>query len=310
MKKFLDYVKKNRLFISVIVIAIAVLITAFVSGGAIKNNNQKAELGLTEPSSSSASQTSYPTSIEETSDQSDVAETNEETTNVNSKTENTTSERQSVTSAEHYAAEEQVKSNNQSTNVNVDTSNTYIPNKQSASSSGFQNSVTQPVTQDKYLTDPVPAGKPKPVEPQEQEIKDESLSCTFSISCATILDNMDSLKKGKEKLVPKDGIILKPTKVTFNEGETVFDVLQQVCKDNKIHMEFSWTPIYNSAYIEGINNLYEFDCTSGSGWMYKVNNWFPNYGCSRYQLKNGDIVEWLYTCDYGYDIGGGYITEE
>ncbi len=68
--------------------------------------------------------------------------------------------------------------------------------------------------------------------------------------------------------------------------------------------------MYNSAYIEGINNLYEFDCGSLSGWMYKVNEWFPNYGCSRYELKNGDDVVWCYTCDLGYDVGGGYATGE
>ena len=73
-------------------------------------------------------------------------------------------------------------------------------------------------------------------------------------------------------------------------------------------MEFSWTPMYNSAYIEGIYNLYEFDVGDGSGWMYKVNDWFPNYGCSRYQLQNGDVIEWVYTCDLGDDVGGGYAT--
>ena len=38
---------------------------------------------------------------------------------------------------------------------------------------------------------------------------------------------------------------------------------------------------------------------------YSVNGWFPNYGCSRYQLKNGDVVEWCYTCDLGEDLGSG-----
>lgn len=42
--------------------------------------------------------------------------------------------------------------------------------------------------------------------------------------------------------------------------------------------------------------------------MYKVNDWFPNYGCSRYQLQNGDVVEWEYTCELGKDIGGSYAT--
>ena len=85
-------------------------------------------------------------------------------------------------------------------------------------------------------------------------------------------------------------------------------MLQRVCRDNGIHMEFSNTPMYNSAYIEGIGNLYEFDCGEQSGWMYAVNGWFPNYGCSRYALKDGDTVKWVYTCDYGKDVGGAYYA--
>ena len=103
-------------------------------------------------------------------------------------------------------------------------------------------------------------------------------------------------------------MILETTTVTFSEGESVFDVLKRVTRQQRIHMEFEMTPIYNSAYIEGIHNLYEFDCGNLSGWMYKVNGWFPNYGCSRYQLKQGDVVEWVYTCDLGKDVGGGYST--
>lgn len=130
---------------------------------------------------------------------------------------------------------------------------------------------------------------------------------SFFISCATILDNMDQLTSGKEGLVPSDGVILPATRVTFSPGESVFDVLQRVCRENRIHMESSFTPMYNSHYIEGINNLYEFDVGSESGWMYSVNGWFPNYGCSRYPLEDGDTVCWVYTCDLGYDVGGGYM---
>ena len=159
---------------------------------------------------------------------------------------------------------------------------------------------------DKYQTDPVPEGKPIPVEPEDVEIGDAEYTCTLSISCATILDNMDLCNKEKRELVPEDGWILKPMTVTFYEGESVFNVLQRTCKQQGIHMEFENTPIYNSAYIEGINNLYEFDVGNTSGWMYKVNDWFPNYGCSRYQLKDGDVIEWVYTCDLGKDVGGDY----
>ncbi|MDR2615961.1 MAG: DUF4430 domain-containing protein [Oscillospiraceae bacterium] len=157
---------------------------------------------------------------------------------------------------------------------------------------------------DRYLTDPVPEGKPIPVEPQDAEISDVSFTCTLSVRCDTILDNMSWLDKEKHELVPSDGVIFPPTEVTFYEGESVFNVLTREMKRAGIHMEFMNTPIYNSAYIEGINNLYEFDVGELSGWMYKVNGWFPNYGCSRYQLKDGDVVEWVYTCTLGIDVGG------
>ncbi|MBR5266339.1 MAG: DUF4430 domain-containing protein [Clostridia bacterium] len=159
-------------------------------------------------------------------------------------------------------------------------------------------------TMDKYLTDPVPEGKPKPVEPQDVTIGTNKYTCTISISCSTILDNMDFCDENKKSLVPDDGWLLKPVSVTFYEGESVFNILMRTCKQQGIHMEYMNTPIYNSAYIEGIGNLYEFDVGELSGWMYSVNGWFPNYGCSRYQLKDGDNIEWKYTCDLGNDVGG------
>ena len=161
---------------------------------------------------------------------------------------------------------------------------------------------------DKYLTDPVPEGMPLPVEPQDAEVTDTEYHCTISIDCLTILDNMDKCDKDKRELVPEDGWILEPTEVVFFDGESVFQVLKRTCKQKGIHMEFENTPIYNSAYIEGIHNLYEFDVGELSGWMYSVNGWYPNYGCSRYALKDGDVVEWRYTCDLGYDVGGGYAV--
>lgn len=158
---------------------------------------------------------------------------------------------------------------------------------------------------DKYLTDPVPEGKPKPVEWQDVTVdKSKKLSVTLSVSAASILDHMDQFNEDKLEVLPENGIIYPAQTVTFYEGESVFDVLLREMKNNGIHMEFVMTPIYNSNYVEGINNLYEFDCGELSGWMYKVNDWFPNYGSSRYELQDGDVVEWVYTCDLGRDIGG------
>ena len=137
----------------------------------------------------------------------------------------------------------------------------------------------------------------------QEDTASASNTCTISISCATILDNMDNLKSSKAEFVPSDGWILAPTEVEFTEGESVHDVLQRVCKEAGIQMESSFTPAYNSAYVEGINNLYEFDCGELSGWMFSVNGWYPNYGCSKYTVNAGDEICWVYTCNLGKDVG-------
>lgn len=134
--------------------------------------------------------------------------------------------------------------------------------------------------------------------------KSSGTSCSISISCKTALDNLDKCDEAKQKTIPLDGWIVKPYTVTFKENESVYDLLVRVCKENKIQYEFNKAPGSNSVYIEGINNLYEFDITSLSGWMYKVNDWFPNYSLSNYIIKDGDIICIEYTCDLGNDIGG------
>lgn len=159
-------------------------------------------------------------------------------------------------------------------------------------------------------TEAVPEALPAPVEPENAVISSDTLTCSLTVSCNTIKNNLSLLDSEKRELVPENGIIYSNQAVTFYEGESVFNVLLREMKRSKIHIEFANTPIYNSAYIEGIGNLYEFDCGELSGWMYKVNGIFPNYGCSRYQLKNGDSIEWVYTCDLGADVGGNYSAQK
>ena len=146
-----------------------------------------------------------------------------------------------------------------------------------------------------------PDNSSKPNDPPKPETK---MSCTIEIRCDTILNNMQDLKPGLDVYVPDSGTILPTTTITFTEGETVFDVLKRICDARGIQIEYSYTPMYGSYYVEGINNLYEFDCGQQSGWMYKVNGWFPNYGCSKYILDAGDEIVWCYTCKgLGTDVG-------
>lgn len=140
--------------------------------------------------------------------------------------------------------------------------------------------------------------------PADGGAKEEAkLSCTLEIRCDTIVDTSKVTNQAIIPYIPADGTILSRTEVEFSEGESVFDVLQRTCREKDIHMEFEGSAVYGSNYIQGINYIYEFDAGDLSGWEYKVNGAFPNYGCSSYKLADGDAVVWCYTCDLGLDIG-------
>ena len=117
---------------------------------------------------------------------------------------------------------------------------------------------------------------------------------------------MSQLKSGHERFVPNDGYIIHAESHTVNRGSTAYDVLKLACNAHGIRLTAKSTSY--GVYVVGINNLDEKDCGSASGWMYKVNGWFPNYGCSRYQVQQGDVICWVYTCDRGEDVGGGYAA--
>ena len=133
----------------------------------------------------------------------------------------------------------------------------------------------------------------------------EDVTVTLEIRCDTLANDMSKLENDAIKdYIPSDGVILEKTTYKGTTDNTVFDALNTLCRNNDIQLEFSYTPIYASYYIEGINYLYEFDGGPQSGWMYKVNGWFPNYGCSSYYLKDGDEIVWCYTCEgLGTDVG-------
>ena len=140
------------------------------------------------------------------------------------------------------------------------------------------------------------------VEIQEESVEKIALSSSLAVRCDTLLDNMDSIAPEKIQSVPENGLILPETEVEFLDGESAFDVLKRELKRRNIHFEFTNNAMYDSAYIEGIGNLYEHDAGNLSGWMYRVNGKLPSVGCSQYKLENGDKIEFLYTCNMGRDL--------
>lgn len=284
--------QKNKWKIIAPVLIVLVLAAAFVFGD--KNIPEQKDPTEQSTISAPAEAPAQPTQDAETTGESDDTVTPED----------------AETTAEYTPAPSNEQAADESEKADIDRSEFMTPEEMGAGATGEYTEINGMLIdtgtgKDKYLTDPVPEGKPAPVEPEDVEIGDEEWTCTLSVSCATILDNMNLCDPEKRELVPEDGWILKPMTVTFAENESVFNVLQRTLKEQGIHMEFEYTPAYHTAYIEGINNLYEFDVGELSGWMYSVNGWFPIYGCSRYRLQDGDVVEWKYTCDLGNDIGGG-----
>ena len=97
--------------------------------------------------------------------------------------------------------------------------------------------------------------------------------CSVSIDCKTVLDNKDILDLELRDKVPKDGVILKETKVDLHKGDTAYDILYKVTK--------------------------EFSCGPESGWLYQVNGKQPNKSSSEYKIKRNDVIAWRFTCKKG-----------
>lgn len=182
---------------------------------------------------------------------------------------------------------------------------------------------TDPVTEPaaKPATEPVTVPAAEPVtEPAAEPVTEPAAEpvtepvteparhlCTIEIRCDTVVDTSKLENPAVAPYVPADGVILAVTELEYTPGDSVFDVLLRATMERNIHMEFRDDNMYSGKYIEGINYLYEMDGGPLSGWMYKVNGQFPNYGCAAYQVKDGDAIVWMYTCDLGVDVGDNSV---
>lgn len=159
---------------------------------------------------------------------------------------------------------------------------------------------------DKSADNSTEEAKTDKTEQEPEEDESGTITCTIYISCASVLNNMDKLSDATKKVIPEDGLMLDTYEVKVKPGSTVFDVLNKAARKNKLHLEYNYTPAYKTYYIEGIGNLYEFDAGNLSGWMYSVNDKFPGVGCSGYKVKDGDVIKFLYTCNFGKDVGSSF----
>lgn len=94
----------------------------------------------------------------------------------------------------------------------------------------------------------------------------------------------------------KSGTLQNPKKL--NLSPTVPSLLVPYLNDT---MTFFDPEDYKNNWVGYIG---EFAFTNGSGWMYSINNNFPNVGFADAFLSDGDVVRVQYTLAYGADIGG------
>lgn len=141
------------------------------------------------------------------------------------------------------------------------------------------------------------------------DITESSETVFLSIQCKSILENMDNLDPALKTggYVPDNGVILPKTQYVLRSGDTVFTVLYRAVRHHKIQFAFQGAGqnSFGTAYIQGLHNIFEYDCGPLSGWMFRVNGEFPTEGISDHQLQNGDYAEIIYSCDLGRDIETG-----
>ena len=143
----------------------------------------------------------------------------------------------------------------------------------------------------------------------------------------------DTMTMTLERFVVGGDFIMEPTIVTFTPGETYADVLQRVLHQNGISyvskdtsMGFYLSGIHGvdvgtdkipSCVIDILNknnqkivenympgSLYERSYTSGSGWMYYVNNQYVTMGMGSIEPKQNDVARFMFTLCMGADLAG------
>ena len=115
-------------------------------------------------------------------------------------------------------------------------------------------------------------------------------TATLTVSCENLLrdDRAD------------DGLLVPPTEVTVLEGDTAFTLLERVCAERGLALDVQRG--LSGVYVQGIGGVREFDCGALSGWLFRINGEIRSTDSGSVVLQDGDVLEFLYTCELGADI--------
>ncbi len=136
-----------------------------------------------------------------------------------------------------------------------------------------------------------------------------SLVVEISAECTLVLDKMDSIDSAVNppELIPADGVVISRCEVSLPEGASAFDALVEAARQQRVRVDYTGAGSMG-IYVSGIGGIYEFGFGGLSGWMYRVNGEFPDVSSAEITLSSGDVVEFVYTCDLGHDVGENYTA--
>lgn len=105
-------------------------------------------------------------------------------------------------------------------------------------------------------------------------------------------------------IIGKDSEEILAVFAEYQDNLNAADLSEKICRIKEIPIVFSG--IGSMRYVQGINDLFEFDEGAESGWIYKVNGEIMGIGCANYTVQRGDHISWHYTLDFGKDSGAEF----
>lgn len=134
---------------------------------------------------------------------------------------------------------------------------------------------------------------------ETQKPEQEYIYCTVEIDCSDIVKNKDKFNEKQQVFYDRyvDGkrTILSPVTVKVKNKSSAYKATELACKQNGIKMTKKNSGF--GIYIVGFDGINEKMFGKTSGWIYYVNGKSPSFSCSAYELKDGDKVSFVYTCN-------------
>ncbi|MGH4123455.1 MAG: DUF4430 domain-containing protein [Clostridium sp.] len=138
---------------------------------------------------------------------------------------------------------------------------------------------------------------------EEKETKKPEVTPDINPGGVVIPAQKSHITLSVDKLTINEGYTIQTINIELQPDDTAWTVLKRELDNRSLKCDFEWTEKYGSVYVQSIEEDGEFDHGPCSGWMYNVNGTYPNFGASKYILKDGDILQWRYTTDLGADLG-------